>query len=128
MALKPDKVIEQIRKHKGNLSAVARAIRRSRQTIYTLIDNNPEVKQALEDERESMIDNVESKFYQQCLESNITAMIFFLKTQGHKRGWQEKQHLEHSGSIDIKREKEVDAEVERLLAEVSAQYEADHPG
>ena len=45
--------------------------------------------------REKMIDNVESKLYQKALEGEGWAVCFFLKTQGKRRGYIERQ--EHTG-------------------------------
>jgi hypothetical protein len=97
MALDKEKIIKQIHKYRGNISAVAKALQRSRNTIYLFMRDNPEVKQALDDEREILIDGIENKFYEQCLEGNTTSMIFFLKTQGKNRGWIEKREHEITG-------------------------------
>lgn len=89
----PENVIALIQKHHGNLTTVARAFNIARSTLYIYIDNNPEIKKVLEDARESMVDNVESVLYKKALEGNTVEMLFFLKTQGRSRGYNEKQEI-----------------------------------
>lgn len=84
---------ETIEKHRGNISLVARSFGVSRTTIYKHLNKHPELKVYLADEREKMIDNVESVLYNQALDGNITAVIFFLKTQGKNRGYIERQEI-----------------------------------
>lgn len=60
--------------------------------MYEFIKNNG-LWPMVEDAREKMLDNVESALYQQALSGNTVAMIFFLKTQGKKRGWVERQEI-----------------------------------
>jgi len=87
------KVREAIVKHRGNVTLVAKSFDVSRTTVYTLFEKHPELKVCLQDEREKMIDNVESALYNQALDGNTTAMIFFLKTQGKGRGYIERSEL-----------------------------------
>jgi len=82
-----------IEKSRGNISLVAKSFDISRTTVYTFLNKHPEIKQCLADEREKMIDNVESALYNQALDGNTTAMIFFLKTQGKGRGYVERQEV-----------------------------------
>ena len=60
--------------------------------MYEYIRNNG-LWDDVESSREKMIDNVESALYQQALAGNTTAMIFFLKTQGKKRGYVERSEI-----------------------------------
>ena len=91
--LSKTKVIEAIEKMSGNVSAVARACGVSRQAIYQYMDKYPELKEFLHQQREELIDNVESSIFRQALAGNITAMIFILKTQARERGWVERQEI-----------------------------------
>lgn len=43
---------------------------------------------------------VAGRLYQQCMEGNTTAIIFWLKTRAQ---WSERHEIEHSGEIDIKK-------------------------
>lgn len=91
--LSEKKVIEQIDALSGNLTMVARSFQVCRPTMYKFIANHPKAKEALDSAREKMLDNVESALYNQALAGNTTAMIFFLKTQGKKRGYIERNEI-----------------------------------
>lgn len=77
----------------GNLSMVARKLGVSRTTLYKFMEDKPTVKAALDEAREKMVDNVESKLYSKALGGDTVAMIFFLKTQGKRRGYVERQEV-----------------------------------
>lgn len=93
--LSADTVISRIDDLKGNVSAVATTLQVSRTTLYKFIAKHPKVKTALDEAREKMIDNVESALYSKALNGDTVAMIFFLKTQGKRRGYIE--GIEHTG-------------------------------
>ena len=86
-------VIQKIDEMSGNLTMVSRAFNVSRPTMYKFVHGHPRVADALDAAREKMIDNVESALYNQALSGNTVAMIFFLKTQGKKRGYIERQEI-----------------------------------
>ena len=89
-----------IKEHRGNISAVARAMQRSRMQVYRYVrEKYPDLWEEVEDAREELLDDVESELYRQGLkEGNTTALIFIAKTQGKKRGWVERQ--EHDMNPD----------------------------
>ena len=87
------KVTKAIEDHRGNLSMVARKLNVSRVTLYAFIKKYPSVQTVLDDARETMIDNVESALYTKALKGDTASMIFFLKTQGKKRGYVERQEI-----------------------------------
>ena len=89
-------LIEVINEMRGNVTAVAKRFGISRDTMWGYMRPRKRIRAALESARETMIDNAESMFYKKVLDGNMTALIFFLKTQGYKRGWVE--HHEVSGS------------------------------
>ena len=66
---------------------------RPRGTIHNRIDESPTLRTAIDDARETMVDNVESALYREVLNGNVTAMIFWLKTQGKRRGWVERTEI-----------------------------------
>jgi hypothetical protein len=79
------------------LAAVARALNVDRTTVYNWIETTPDAQKAVNDARESMLDNAESVLYKKVLEGSTPELLFFLKTQGHKRGYTERQNVEVSG-------------------------------
>ena len=87
---------EQITKYSGNLSAVAKAFGKTRNTIYAHVAKHG-LQHLLDEARDTMVDNVESTLYKQALDGNTTAMIFFLKTQGKRRGYVEGLDLTSGG-------------------------------
>ena len=91
--MRKNDVVGAIRQYKGNISAIARAFGITRQAVYNYISNKPDLKQLIEDERESMIDDAESEIYKQIRKGNTTALIFFLKTQGKQRGYVERNEI-----------------------------------
>lgn len=82
-----------VAEYNGNIAAIARRLGVSRGTIHNRMKDSPTLARAIDDARETMIDNVESALYRQVLEGNVTAMIFWLKTQGKRRGWVERQEI-----------------------------------
>jgi transposase-like protein len=86
-------LIKKITDAKGNVSAVARAFGVSRKTIYNHIERYKTAQDALEDARETMLDNAESILYKKVLEGSTPELLFFLKTQGKRRGYVERSEV-----------------------------------
>jgi len=86
-------MIEALREKHGNLSAAARYLGCSRNTIARYIENYPTVKAVYDEERETLIDFAENQLFQQVKDGNITAIIFTLKTIGKSRGYVERQEV-----------------------------------
>lgn len=81
-------LLDMIAKHKGNLSRVADAIGSNRYVIRRRIDNDAELKQALENARERIIDELEECVWDRAIESKDTTLqLFLLKTQAKHRGY-----------------------------------------
>jgi len=91
--LTAEPVITAIRELNGNLSAVARKMGVCRQTLYTFIKRHPSVQAVVADARETMLDNAESSLYRAVLNGEAWAVCFFLKTQGKRRGYVERQEV-----------------------------------
>ena len=83
----------QIIKMSGNLAAVARSLGKSRQWLYNYLDKHPDLWETITETRETMLDNVESKLYQKALAGDNTCMLFYLRTQGKKRGYVERSEI-----------------------------------
>ncbi len=81
----------------GLVSIAAGSLGCSRKTVYEYIKRYSSLNDVLTDAREDAIDHVESKLMTAIDEGNVQAMIFFLKTQGKKRGYVERSEHEHSG-------------------------------
>ena len=87
----------------GNINDACNSTNISRRTIYVWIKKEEWFKESVDDIREIGIDNVESALYKNAIEGNTTAQIFYLKTQGKKRGYVERSELDlTSGDEPIK--------------------------
>lgn len=74
-------------KHNGNLTRTAMALGCARHSIKRIVATDPEVKEVLEDARERTVDQVEDAFTKRAIAGDTTASIFFLKTRGRDRGY-----------------------------------------
>ncbi len=72
-----------------------------RTTFYTKLKNYETAKQALADTREKRHEWVENKLMTQIGKNNLTAIIFYLKTQGKHLGYVERQEVTQSGKLEI---------------------------
>lgn len=87
-------ILPLIESNRGNVAGIARHLGVSRGTIWNRCNESPTLMQALTDAREAMIDNAESMLYKKVLEGSTPELIFFLKTQGRRRGYFEKQEID----------------------------------
>jgi len=90
---KPEQVIEAIEKSRGLLTHAADVLGCNRVTIYEYAKKYPEVQAAIDSARDRMTDVAEGKLFQKISEGDNTALIFYLKTQGKKRGYVERQEV-----------------------------------
>lgn len=102
--LTAEKMIDAIEKSKGFVSTAAQLLGCSRRHFYARMNTMPTVQAALEDVREKRHDFVESKLLKRIDAEDITAIIFYLKTQCKNRGYVERQEVSgpDSGQIVIK--------------------------
>ena len=68
-------------------------------TLYRYLECYPDLKDVLSDARESAIDFVESSLMKAIEGGNVTAMIFYLKTQAKHRGYVERQEVEVAAGV-----------------------------
>lgn len=118
-------MIAAIQQAKGNVSAVARALGTSRQTVLNYANEYTTVKQALDDEREAMIDTAESALHAAILDKQGWAVCFTLKTLGKSRGYIER----HEVRVDDWRSQYIDAiQAGRIDIEALRAVFNDQPG
>lgn len=84
------RIIKAVKETKGLLTAAAARAGVSYMTIYRYSNDFPSVAQAITEAREGMKDYAESKLYEAIKENNLTAIIFYLKTQAKDRGYTER--------------------------------------
>jgi hypothetical protein len=68
-------------------------------TAKKYVEMYPETIQAYNNECELLLDLAESKLAENIKDNDNTAIIFYLKTKGKKRGYIERNEVEHSGEI-----------------------------
>jgi hypothetical protein len=100
--LNKNKVLQDIESTRGNLAAIARAYGISRQAVQKFVANDPELTEATNEARETMLDEAENALYDEAVEKrNTAALIFLLKTQGKKRGYIERAELTGADGKDL---------------------------
>lgn len=92
---------QAIEKHCGNISAIARAFKIERPRIYEFVERHPELKEEIEKAREIMVEEAENYLLKNIRSGKETSIIFTLKTLGKKKGYVEKQEVEHTGKIAL---------------------------
>ncbi|WP_207425986.1 hypothetical protein [Pedobacter sp. SYSU D00535] len=137
------RLLEGLRRYRGIVTSACKFANLDRQTFYNYKKDDPAFAQAVEDVEEEAIDFVEGKLYEkingvECVSYNgkgeatvydqppsDTAIIFYLKTKGKKRGYVERQEITgkdgdpieseitvkviHAGPRPVSHEKDVDA-------------------
>jgi hypothetical protein len=88
-----DQVPQLIGSKRGNVSAIARALRMPRSSVHVKIQEDDALRQLLADEREKMLDDAEDKLGGAVRKGEAWAVCFTLKTQGKERGYTERQEL-----------------------------------
>ncbi len=86
--LNKETILTLIPKLNGNLSRIAASMGTNRFALRRMIDKDDELKQALEDARERVLDELEDVVWQDAIENKDPAMrCFLLKTRGKHRGY-----------------------------------------
>ena len=98
--IKP-KMIEALRELKGNVSKACEKCGITRQTHQNWMEADADYKQIVENIKEATLDHVENKLMELIDDGDTTATIFYLKTQGKKRGYVETERKEISGKMNI---------------------------
>ena len=96
-ALKKKEMIKALVKSLGVVTIACEKVGIERSTHYDWIKADPKYKQEVEDIAEVTLDFAESMLHKQIQDKDTTATIFFLKTKGKKRGYVERQEIDHSG-------------------------------
>lgn len=119
----PEQVVAAIELTQGNVSLAARNLNTSRSTLYNYLIKYPELKQALADTRESMMDHAESALRNAAIKGEGWAVCFMLKCLGKSRGYVERQELtgKDGGPIQVSDE---DAMLELAYSALKKKAEA----
>ena len=82
--------LEALKRCAGNVSEATKQVPIHRSTHYDWIEQDPEYAAAVESIKESLIDRAEGVLHGLIGDGNVPAVLFFLKTQGKKRGYIER--------------------------------------
>lgn len=114
-------MIEALRANLGRVSRAVETVDISRQSHYNWMNNDPEYAEAVKAIDEAAIDHVEAKLFEKIdgvkvqrgttedgepivydVPPSDTAIIFYLKTKGKKRGYVERQEITGADNEPVK--------------------------
>ena len=87
-------MIDALQHSNGVVTTAIQSVKMHRSTFYKWMKEDEAFKQEVDDIRESALDFVESKMFERIENGSDTMIIFFLKTQGKKRGYIERSQLD----------------------------------
>jgi hypothetical protein len=94
-------VLNALEESCGVVSTACKSIGMARSTFYNWINADPEFKSAVEELQEYALDVAESELHKLIKKGDTTAIIFYLKTKGKKRGYVEKQEIDHLSPVPV---------------------------
>jgi hypothetical protein len=95
-------LLEALEKSLGVVTTACKQVGIARKTYYLWLAKDKAFKDAVNDISNVALDFAESKLHNLIREENPTAIIFYLKTKGKKRGYIERQEIAHDGAIESK--------------------------
>lgn len=96
---KKQAMLEALEKHLGVVALAAKEIGIERSTHYEWMRRDEDYARKVEAIGDVALDFAESALLKRINEKDTTAIIFYLKTKGKKRGYVEKKEIEHSGEM-----------------------------
>ena len=87
------RIIAAISESNGLLTLAAKKAGIGYSTVWRYTQDFPTVKQSVTEAKERMLDFAEGKLYEKIKSGDNAAIIFFLKTQGKKRGYVERSEV-----------------------------------
>lgn len=95
-----EQITEAIKKTGGIVQKIANNLSCDWKTAERYINMYDETKEAYKAEKESLLDLAEAKIIESIEKGNTIDAKWYLATQGKKRGYTEKQEIEHSSDPD----------------------------
>ena len=86
-------MLEALSKPLGLVTHACKIVGIARSTQYDWLRNDEEYKLAVESTSDLVLDMAESSLFKQINKGNAAATIFFLKTRGKKRGYEQDEPL-----------------------------------
>lgn len=91
---KKKQLIENLRLYKGIITNACAVVGVSRATFYNWCKEDAEFNEEVNQINEETLDFVESKLLNNIDKGEVTSIIFYLKTKGRNRGYQEKAEID----------------------------------
>lgn len=85
--------IERLAALGDSLREIAASIGVSDRTLRRRLEDTPEITEAFERGRRAGIVTIENKLYEQCLNGNTTAIIYYLKCRAPEK-WSDRQRVD----------------------------------
>ncbi len=101
MEEKKQKFLEALAQGYGIIATACEAIGIGRSTYYRWYNADPEFKEKVDEITETQVDFVESKLMQSINANDTTAIIFYPKTKGKKRGYSDKAQPKTAGPLPV---------------------------
>lgn len=89
-------MIDALEKTLGVVTLACKKVGVHRSTFYDWYNTDNDFKKEVDDINEIALDFAESKLHAQIEGENVTAIIFYLKTKGKKRGYVERSEIEYN--------------------------------
>ena len=96
--LKKEQLLTGLEKSLGIVSTACEGVGISRTTYYKYYNEDKDFKKLVDSISDIALDCAESQLFELIKEKNVTAIIFYLKTKGKKRGYIEKQEASHNSN------------------------------
>ncbi len=90
------RVIEALEKSLGVITTACKIADISRTQFYNWLKDDEDFAKKVQEIENVTLDFVESQLHKQIKENSTAATIFFLKTKGKKRGYIERQEIDHT--------------------------------
>ena len=91
-------MLEALEKSLGIVTTACKQVGIARSTHYEWYSTDKEYKAAVDGIADIALDFAESKLHKSIESGSDTATIFYLKTKGKKRGYVERQEIQHEGA------------------------------
>lgn len=93
-------MVDALEKSLGIVTTACKQVGIARSTHYEWMESDPEYKKAVDGIADIALDFAESKLHKSIESGSDTATIFYLKTKGKKRGYVERQEIQHEGNSE----------------------------
>lgn len=94
-------MIEALEKSLGIVTTACKTVGIARQTHYEWYREDADYKAAVDSIADIALDFAESKLHKSIENGSDTAVIFYLKTKGKKRGYVERQEIDMAGKVGL---------------------------